>query len=127
LIAETLLPVFVSPWVCKTLALPLVFSKQQQAKAFIVSRKKKSWQQTSSLVQKQMLNLGVSSSHFPFHQHASKQTGAKVSKLQHTARDPLSFYQADWQNALDKIATTKLQFSEFATCISDPSSARYIT
>jgi hypothetical protein len=41
LIAETLLPVFVSPWVCKTLALPLVFSKQQQAKAFIVSRKEK--------------------------------------------------------------------------------------
>jgi hypothetical protein len=40
LIAETLLPVFVSPWVCKTLALPLVFSKQQQAKTFIVSGKK---------------------------------------------------------------------------------------
>jgi hypothetical protein len=39
LIAETLLPEFVSPWVCKTLGLPLVFSKQQQAKAFIVSRK----------------------------------------------------------------------------------------
>jgi hypothetical protein len=101
--------------------------KAAASKSLYREQEQKSWQQTSSLVQKQMLNLGVSSSHFPFHQHASKQTGAKVSKLQHTARDPLSFYQADWQNALDKIATTKLQFSEFATCISDPSSARYIT